>query len=180
MSQRRTCLAASNVWKRRFILGCETICNPIVLVLPMSKELTIGDARESLNAHVAAKGGEIRLKYGPQIGWQQLLRLLEDRSCVRYPCEIVFDVAPLQEGELAYPLARGTTPEEGFTIYVHPYFAAQLARVPGIVLYQLAVVNYGDFASTEDAEVFGSCALGISKDDYYMDLCRVADEIENQ
>ena len=62
----------------------------------MSTQLTADDARQSLNAHVASKGAEIREKYGPHIGWNELLQVLEDRSLVRYPCEIIFDAAPFK------------------------------------------------------------------------------------
>lgn len=144
----------------------------------MSKQLTTEDARQSLTAHAAAKGLEIREKYGPHIGWTELQRILQDRSCVRYPCEILFDAAGLQSGELAHPVAKGEQPEAGFTIIVHPLLLLQLERVPPLVLYQLVLVNYGDFASADDAESFGANALGLSKDDYYRALCEMADEFE--
>jgi len=143
----------------------------------MAIQLTAEDARQSMQAHVAFKGAEINRKYGPHLGWNQLLPLLSDRTCVRYPCEIVFDSAPLNENEFAHPVAKGERPEDGFTIFVHPYFATQLDRVPYLVLYQLVLVNYGDFASAEDAEIFGSHALGISTDEYYPALCKMADEM---
>jgi hypothetical protein len=143
----------------------------------MSKQLTTEDFHQSLNAHVATKGDELRDKFGSEIGWTELQRILEDRSLVRYPCEIVFDAAPLQEGEFAHPVANGEQPEAGFKICVHPFFATQPARVPYLVLYQLVMVNYGDFASPDDAETFGSRALGLSKDEYYQKLCEAADEI---
>ena len=143
----------------------------------MATKLTVDDARQSLNAHVAAKGAELREKYGPSIGWQELLRLLADRTLVRYPCEIVFDAAPLEAGEFAHPVARGDRPEDGFTMYVHPFFMAHLPRVPCLVLYQLVLVNYGEFASPDDAEVFGASALGLTRDEYYAALCEMADQI---
>lgn len=143
----------------------------------MSKQLTAEDFQQSLNAHVAAKGDEACEKYGPHIGWNELLQVLEDRALVRYPCSIVFDAAPLQEGEFAHPVAIGESPEEGFKIYVHPYFMTQLGKVPHLVLYQLVLVNYGEFASADDAEAFGARALGLSKDAYYQALCELADEI---
>ncbi len=143
----------------------------------MSKQLTIDDARQSLNAHLAFKGAEVREKYGPQLGWNELLRLLEDRTCVRYPCEVRFDAGPLLSGEFAHPVAKGQAPEDGFSIYVHPVFADQLDRVPWLVLYQLVLVNYGEFASADDAETFGSTALGLSKDDYYARLCELANQV---
>jgi hypothetical protein len=141
----------------------------------MTIRLTADDARQSLTAHVAARGGEIRAKYGPRLGWPELLRLLEDRAFVRYPCEIVFDAGPLGPGEFAHPVAKGERPEDGFAVHVHPRFMTQLERVPHLVLYQLVLVNYGDFASADDAEAFGAAALGLSKDDYYDGLCRLAD-----
>lgn len=143
----------------------------------MKKQLTIEDARQSLAAHVAAKGEEIRDKYGPHFGWGQLQRLLEDRTFVRYPCAIVFDAGPLQDGEFAHPVARGENPEDGFTIYVHPFYASQPDRIPCLVLYQLVAVNYGEFASADDAETFGAGVLGLTKDEYYRIVCELADEI---
>jgi hypothetical protein len=136
------------------------------------------DARQSLNASAAAIGAEVYEKYGPRIGWTQLLQILGDRSCARYPCEIVFDAAPLQAGEFAHPVAKGDHPADGFTIYVHPFFMMQLDQVPLLVLYQLVLVNYGAFASSDDAETFGAAALGLAKDRYYDTLCRLADELE--
>src|SRR5437016_5903510 len=41
------------------------------------------EVRQSLTDHVASKGEEVRLKYGPHIGWNELLRIMDDRSCVR-------------------------------------------------------------------------------------------------
>ncbi|MBI2929280.1 MAG: hypothetical protein HYY24_26750 [Verrucomicrobia bacterium] len=143
----------------------------------MSNPLTIDDARQSLTAHVALKGKEIRAKHGPHIGWTELQRILADRSCVRYPCDLVFGAAPLQPGELAYPRPKGERPEDGFTLFVHPRFAAQPDRVPCLVLYQLVAVNYGAFASPDDAETFGASVLGIDKDEYYQTLCAMADEL---
>jgi hypothetical protein len=142
----------------------------------MSKQLTIDDARQSLSVHLAAKGIEVHQKYG-RVGWLQLLRLLQDRSCVRYPCEIKFDAEPLLPGEFGHPIAKGQTPEEGFTLYVHPFFATRLERVPLLALYQLVLVNYGDFVSADDAETFGSQALGLSKDEYYHAVCDLADQL---
>ena len=143
----------------------------------MPTQLTATDARESLNSHVAAKGAEIHAKYGPHIGWKELQRILADRSCVRYPCEVVFDSQPLRDGEFAHALGKGEHPEDGFTIYVHPFFMTQLTEAASLVLYQLVLVNYGEFASADDAETFGASGLGLSKDEYYNVLCELADQL---
>ena len=141
----------------------------------MAKKLTDEDAKQSLTAHVRTRGQEIRQKHGPEIGWAEMLRILDDRSACRYPCEIAFDAGPLRDGEFAFPMARGEHPEEGFTIFIHPFYQSQLDRVPYLVLYQLVAVNYGDFASAFDAETFGAAALGFSNGEYYQILCSMAD-----
>jgi hypothetical protein len=146
----------------------------------MATQLTADDFKQSLNAHVATKGEEIREKYGPEIGWKELVQVLADRSLVRYPCEVVFNSAPLLEGEFAHAMPNSENPNDGFKIFVHPYFSLQLERVPHLVFYQLVRANYGEFASADDAEVFGSSALGLSKDDYYNILCEMVDELSGE
>lgn len=143
----------------------------------MAKQLTAADARESLHAHVAAKGADIFEKYGPNIGFAELKAILQDSSCVRYPCELVFDASRLNPGEFAYPEPRGERPEEGFTLYVHPVYMTQLSAVPLLALYQLVTVNYGEFASADDAETFAAHALGITKDECYERVCALADQL---
>jgi len=143
----------------------------------MPPQLTADDARQSLNAHVATKGCEIFDKYGPHIGWKELQQILNDRTCVRYPCVVVFDSSALQTGECVYPQPKGSQPEEGFTMFVHPLFLTEPACVARLVLYQLVLVNYGEFASSGDAETFGAAALGLTPDQYYADLCELADQL---
>ena len=143
----------------------------------MATQLTAEGAQQSLTAHVEAKGLEIFVKYGASFGWAELQALLNDRAYVRYPCEIVFDGAPLNPGEFAYPMPKGNTPEEGFTMFVHPVFMLELARVPALVLYHLVTVNYGEFASSDDAETFGAAALGLTRDEYYAMMCECADRV---
>jgi hypothetical protein len=143
----------------------------------MSIQLTADDAKQSLSAHVAAKGAAIFEKYGPRLGWNELQRLLADRAFVRYPCTIAFDASPLQPGECAFPKPVGDKPEDGFVIHLHPLFLTQLDRATHLTLYQLVVVNYGAFASSDDAEIFGAAALGISREQYYQILCAAADSV---
>src|ERR1043166_113816 len=77
-----------------------------------TQTLTVDDFKQSLSAHIAAKADEIRATYGPQIGWGELLQILQDRTAVRYPCEIVFDAKPLFAGEFAHPEPNSGSPEE--------------------------------------------------------------------
>ncbi len=143
----------------------------------MATPLTAATAKQSLNAHVAAKGAELFEKYGPRIGWAELQAILKDRACVRYPCELVFDSARLNPGEFAFPEAKGDKLDEGFTLWVHPVYMTQLGLVPYLALYQLVAVNYGEFASADDAETFAAYALGVPREEYYQTLCGLADQL---
>jgi hypothetical protein len=143
----------------------------------MATQLTAADAKESLNAHVAAKGAELFAKYGPRIGWPELQVILMDRTCVRYPCELVFDGALLNPGEFAFPAPKGEKPEEGFTLFVHPIYMTELGLVPYLALYQFVAVNYGVFASADDAETYAAAALGLPREEYYQTLCGLADRL---
>jgi len=143
----------------------------------MPVTLTTDDFRVSLAGHVQTRGEEIRQKHGPRIGWSELQRIVEDRACVRYPCRIQFDAHPLGPGEMAHALPLGNRPEDGFQIYVHPLLMTELGDAVYAVLYQLVPVNYGPFASAEDAEIFGAAVLGISQEEYYQALCSIADRL---
>jgi hypothetical protein len=144
----------------------------------MATTLTAEDAKQSLTAHLVAKGVEIFTKYGGSaMGWSGLQQLLLDRAYVRYPCEIAFDATSLEAGEFAHPVPKSDRPEDGFTMLVHPAFEADLDRVPLLVLYQLVAVNYGEFASARDAEHFGAAALGLTCDEYYDQLCEFSDRV---
>lgn len=143
----------------------------------MPKQLTANDFQQSLNSHVAAKGDEVREKYGPEIGWSQLQCILQDRSVVRYPCKIVFDASPLLSGEFGHAMPEGAAPEDGYTLFIHPSYMSNTDMVPYLAFYHLVVVNYGDFASADDAETFAAHALGLPQDEYYQALCDLADQL---
>ena len=149
----------------------------MLVAVPMARHCKADDARESLSADIAAKASAIRRKYGPEIGWNELQRLLEDRDCAPFPCEVRFDSEPLLPGEFAHPVPKGANRDQGFIIYVHPFYASELARVPYLVLPQLVLINYGESATADDAETFGSLALGLSKEDYYRALCELSGRI---
>lgn len=143
----------------------------------MAKQFKTEPVRRTLSADLAVKAAEIRQKYGPDIGWDELQKLLDDRDCTPFPCQIRFDSGPLLPGEFGHPVPNGSSREQGFIIYLHPSYATQLERVPYLVLHQLVLANYGDWATADDAETFGSLVLGLSKEDYYHALCELSGQI---
>ena len=143
----------------------------------MARRLNSEEARQTLSAQMASQAAEIYRRYGPEINWNKLTQILQDRTCVRFPCEIRFDSDPLLPGEFAHPVPKGNDPAEGYVIYVHPAFKTQLERTPYLVLHQLVWVNYGASAEPEDAEAFGAAALGLSKEQYFSALCELARQL---
>lgn len=145
--------------------------------MPRAMHLTAEQARQSLTAHVEARGVELYCRYGPLSTALELSALLQDRRHVRYPCELVFSAKPLRDGEMAFPQPCGDSPEQGFVIYVHPQLQTSGEDLAKAVMYQLVAVNYGPFASAHDAETFGAAAFGMTRDEYYAVLCRIADAL---
>ena len=143
----------------------------------MSPKPTLDDGRQALADHVLARGMALREAYGPAIDYPTLLRSLEDRDHVRFPTRVVFDTGGVDLGLFAVVDLEGDRPEDGYIVSVHGHFESRLEQVPPLVLYHLVTVNYGDFATAADAEIFGSAALGMDRDAYYDRLCRLADEI---
>jgi hypothetical protein len=148
-----------------------------VVPLVMARQLKSDETHEALEACLSTQAALIHRRYGPRIDWNQLLLLLEDRACVRFPCEIRFDAEPLLPGEFAHVVPRGPAAEDGFTIYLHPFYAVQLDQAVYLVLHQLVRVNYGIGAGPEDAETFGAIALGVAKTDYYRVLCDLSGQL---
>jgi hypothetical protein len=136
-----------------------------------------GEVRRLLLADLSVKAAEIRDRYGPTLDWDRLQLVLKDRDIAPFPCQIQFDAAPLLPGEFAHAVPKGPNKQDGYILYLHPQYATQPDVLPYLVLYQLVLINYGDEATPEDAETFGSIALGLSRDAYFQALCELSGQI---
>ncbi len=143
----------------------------------MSQELTIDDAKKAMGVHVLEKGYMLREKYGTFIDYGILLKIMTDDNFVRFPTRIEFCSAKIEKGFFALAEKISKDSSDGYVIYVHDHFKKRLGDVPALVLYHLVTVNYGDFASSNDAELFASAALGMKQDEYYEHICHLADQI---
>lgn len=140
-------------------------------------KLTLEDGRRAAGAHALERGHQLRLKYGNFIDPLILNKILMDRDFVRYPTCIEFSNRPLEEGMFGYAERIGEKASDGYIIFIHPYFKNRPGDLPALVLYHLVTVNYGEFATYNEAEEFGSSAMGLSKEEYYQTICRLADSI---
>lgn len=140
-------------------------------------KLTLEDGRRALGVHALQKGADLRTKYGKFLDYETLLKILKDEEFVRFPTRIVFDSGRIEKGMFAAVEKENDGPAKSYVLYIHEHFKKRSGDLPAIVLYHLVAVNYGDFATGNEAEEFGSAALGMEKDDYYQYLCRLADQV---
>jgi len=143
----------------------------------MKSELTVEVGQKALADHVIEKGLEIRKKYGPVIDMSTLDKIIKDPECVRFPIEIRFESAKIEKEYFAVTEMVSDKPADGYIIYIHYYFKNKPHLIPALTLYHLVIVNYGDFATSHEAELFASTILGMDKDDYYKLLCSSVDSI---
>lgn len=143
----------------------------------MARQFKNEVAPTELAERIVTLAGLIRQRFGPRLDWPHLLLLLEDRACIRFPCEIRFDAEPLLQGEFAHVVPRGQKDDEGFVIYLHPLYALQLDQAVYLVLPQLVRVNYGLQAGPEDAENFGALVMDLPRSDYFHTLCQLSGQL---
>ena len=79
--------------------------------------------------------------------------ILKDETFVRYPVRLVFDSTRIEKGMFAVSERVSTDDvSAGFIIYLHECFKKRMGDVPALVFYHLVAVNYGEFATHNEAE----------------------------
>lgn len=139
--------------------------------------LTLEDGRKALGVHALEKGHQLYKKYGKISDYSMLLIVLKDEEFVRHPTRIEFSSSNIEAGSFGFAERISKDSSDGYVIYIHEYFKNQGEDLPALVLYQLMAVNYGEFATYNEAEEFASAALGMDKEKYYQYICRLTDLI---
>jgi len=146
----------------------------------MARHFRTESAHRRFRAELARKADQLRQQYGPAIDWEKLQQLLKDPQFAPCPCEVRFDASQLLPGEFGHTVTPALKGDRDCIIYLHPKYSTQLARVPYLVLYQLALINYGALATADDAETFGALALGISRAAYFQALCELSGQLGDE
>ncbi len=131
----------------------------------------------AVSKHAIEKAADIRARYGPVIDFPTVLRILEDRRCIRYPVEIRFVSEGIEPGLFAKTEANSDDPADGYVISLHLHFKDRPEALPALILYQSVLINYGDIATAADAELFGSGVLGLDRDAYYAQIADLTDSV---
>lgn len=138
---------------------------------------TDADGKQALLDHLTEKALIARARHGSLNDLESVLRLLGDRSVVRYPVVLGFGDAALREGEFAYAEPVGSRPSEGYRLWVHPWFEPRESSLALLVAYHIPVINYGEVVEAADCEAFGSALLGMDTEAYYRAVCALADSV---
>ncbi len=139
-------------------------------------EPTEEDGKIALRDHVVEKALSARKRH-PHLGNEtQVTAFLQDEECVRFATELSFDQSALQESEFAWAESKGSGPKDGYRLHVHPKFRSDPV-LSSLIAYHVARINYGDIVTSEEAELYGSALLGLSREDYYQSLCQAADSL---
>ena len=131
----------------------------------------------AVSKHAIEKAKEIRTRYGPVIDYPAVLQILEDRRCIRYPLKIQFISDGIEPGLFGRTGPVSENPDDGYIISLHQRFEDQPDVLPALILYQSVLVNYGDLATADDAELFGSAVLDMDRDAYYAQIVALTDAL---
>lgn len=143
----------------------------------MGRKLTEEDGRTALRDHIVERAAQARIRYGLYIDGEAIMRMLDDRQVTRYPCGVRFDASALMPGEFAHAQPLGDRPSDGYCLFVHPALESETDLWPLVMAYHIVSINYGEIATSDEAELFGATLLGLEVEDYYQALCEVSDHL---
>ena len=130
----------------------------------------LGD--ESLRAHLVDMAMVANQSYAP-FRDGLLTKLMDDRNVVRYPVKLVFEMGSLAAHQFAQPEPNG----QGFTLYLHPELKSRPDDVIRALAYFIPVMNFGELINDDHCLLYGATLVGTTVDDYFKQLCRLADDI---
>ncbi|MCU7904256.1 MAG: hypothetical protein KZQ76_00100 [Candidatus Thiodiazotropha sp. (ex Epidulcina cf. delphinae)] len=131
----------------------------------------------AVSTHAIEKAKQIRARYGPVIDYPALLQMLKDRKCIRHPVEIRFVSDGIEPGLFGKTAPVSDNPDDGYVISLHQHFENHPEVLPALILYQSVLVNYGDLATADDAELFASTALDLDREVYYAQIVALTDAL---
>jgi hypothetical protein len=131
----------------------------------------------ALRGHLVAQAQVAHAKHAPLDG-AKLGALLVDPDCLRHPVRLVYEFGPMGMHQFAHPdLDWRNTEVDGRVLYIRP----MLRERPDLVLlaaaYMIPVINYGDIVTDAQCLAYGSTLLGLTEDEFYLEICALADHV---
>jgi hypothetical protein len=131
------------------------------------------DAALFEHARFAAERARARL--GSPLNQANLQAFLTDPQCLRYATRLAFDRIGLAPHQFAQPELQGNA----CCLHVDPLLKDKPDMLYLAVAYMAAVINYGDAATPDLAELHGSLLTGLSQEEFYLKVSVIADVIQS-
>jgi hypothetical protein len=133
--------------------------------------------QESLRGHLAAQAVVAHQRYAP-ITRESLERMLQDRECVRYPTRLVFEFGEMAMHQFAQPDVDPRDPTGASRVlYLRPSLQNRPELLVRAVAYMIPALNYGEIITDAPCVSYGAALLGMMEDEYYQQVCALADEL---
>jgi hypothetical protein len=133
--------------------------------------------QESLHDHLLAQAVVAHQKHGPLTA-EKLDALLHDPDCLRYPVRLVFEYGEMAMHQFAQPdIDWRDTEQSGRVLYLRPILRDRPDLILLAVAYMIPLINYGDIITDEHCLFYGATLLCLLKDEYYQQICALADFI---
>lgn len=133
------------------------------------------EAIAALNDHAVNAAQRACAALGGKLHSGNLDAFLSNRACLRLPTELRFDGLELDPHQFANPAFVTENGERRCILHVRPLYKDRPDTHATIVAYMAAAINYGAAASAELCETFGAILLGIDAEEFYTEICRIAD-----
>lgn len=131
--------------------------------------------QQSLREHLVAQAVVAHQKHGPLTA-DKLDVLLHDPDCLRHPVRLVFEFGEMAMHQFAQPdIDWRNTEQGGRVLYVRPRLRERPDLLPLAVAYMIPLINYGDIITDDHCLAYGATLLGMMEEEYYTQLCAVAD-----
>ncbi|WCJ61141.1 hypothetical protein NXS98_08465 [Fontisphaera persica] len=141
----------------------------------LSPEAVSRLGEQGLREHLLAQARAAHGRHAP-LTFEKLPQLLSDPDCVRHPVRLVFDLGPMAPHQFAEPAPDPQEPAGPMRVlYLRPALRDKPDLVPLAVAYLIPVINYGELIKDEHALLYGATLLGLGEEEYYQQLCAMAD-----
>ena len=138
------------------------------------------DLNEALFSHARRAAFRSRDRLGGPLCPENMPVFLNDPSFIRYPTKIVFSREGLEAHQFAQPFFIQSPGETRCLLHVDPRLQGRDDLLVLVVAYMAAVINYGNAATPEVAELQGSILTGMPPEDFYKKICEISDSLSLQ
>jgi hypothetical protein len=133
---------------------------------------------DALKAHARDKAMQAEKRLGGPLTADNIEVFLKDPGCLRYKTCIVFTREGLDPHQFAQPNISKEDAGCTCTLHIDPALQNQQEIIHFVIAYMASVINYGDAATPELAEIYGSILTGLPPGQFYKQICEIADLLE--